>query len=98
NLVQTHAAPANDFGGTALTADPQLSPLVNHGGPTATDPLLPGSPAHDTGVPAVAAGVDQRGLARPSLVGLRGRYYTNLPSNLDGLIFPPHNAGSVDFL
>lgn len=52
-------------------ADPLLDPLADNGGPTQTRRLLPGSPALDAGTSAgltdlnPAAGVDQRGLARP---------------------------------
>jgi hypothetical protein len=49
-----------------LTVDPGLDPagLQNHGGPTKTIALRPGSPAVDAGSAAVTAGVDQRGFAR----------------------------------
>jgi CSLREA domain-containing protein len=36
---------------TNLTGDPKLGPLGNNGGPTATHPLLAGSPAIDSGNP-----------------------------------------------
>lgn len=52
---------------TTLTSDPKLTPLANHGGPTRTHALSPGSPAVDTGVmPPNFPGIfqDQRGLAR----------------------------------
>jgi CSLREA domain-containing protein len=51
---------------------PQLGPLADHGGPTFTHALLPGSSAIDMGSPAVpgSGGIaceatDQRGVARP---------------------------------
>ncbi|MHB8646743.1 MAG: choice-of-anchor Q domain-containing protein [Thermomicrobiales bacterium] len=51
------------------TGDPLLGALVNHGGPTSTSALGPGSAAINTGNPTVCAGaagaVDQRGLPRP---------------------------------
>ncbi|MCI0492873.1 MAG: hypothetical protein L0Z07_08045, partial [Planctomycetes bacterium] len=50
--------------GTAIaTIDPLLGPLANNGGPTQTRALLAGSPAIDTGNPAVALPPtnDQRG-------------------------------------
>lgn len=52
-------------------ADPQLGPLDDNGGPTATHALLPGSPALEGG-PAVPPGptIDQRGIARPQGAGL----------------------------
>jgi uncharacterized repeat protein (TIGR01451 family) len=50
---------ANNFvGGNAM-----LAPLADNGGPTRTHALLPGSPAIDAGVNALAT--DQRGLSRP---------------------------------
>jgi len=49
--------------------DAHLSPLMNHGGPTWTHALLPGSPALDAGVCMTVGGdplaTDQRGLSRP---------------------------------
>jgi hypothetical protein len=51
----------------ALQADPALTALAGHGGPTPTFALQPGSPAIDS-VPATGAGcdpADQRGVARP---------------------------------
>jgi predicted outer membrane repeat protein len=42
--------------------DPKLGPLADNGGSSSTMSLLPGSPALDHGL---AAGLDQRGLARP---------------------------------
>lgn len=42
-----------------------LGPLADNGGPTATQALLPGSPAIDAADPAVCPAVDQRGVARP---------------------------------
>lgn len=50
-------------------ADPQLAPLADRGGPTATRAIAPTSPAVDT-VPATGAGcatTDQRGVMRPVL-------------------------------
>ncbi|HSI86333.1 MAG TPA: MBG domain-containing protein [Candidatus Methylacidiphilales bacterium] len=49
----------------AARLDPMLSPLANHGGPTWTMGLLPGSPALARGKTLAVAGVDQRGVARP---------------------------------
>jgi hypothetical protein len=68
NLIQTN--PASGSGGftgtTTLTGDPLLSPLGNHGGPTQTMALLPGSPAIG-GVTANTSGTpvtDQRSFTR----------------------------------
>jgi hypothetical protein len=50
----------------AYTDDPLLGPLADHGGPTLTQSLLPGSPAIDA-LSAISCTVptDQRGAARP---------------------------------
>ena len=45
--------------------DPKLGTLGNHGGPTPTIPLLPGSIAIDHGDPASFPPTDQRGYPRP---------------------------------
>jgi CSLREA domain-containing protein len=50
--------------GDAQNANPLLGPLANNGGLTQTHGLTAGSPAIDTGSPAVSPG-DQRGVARP---------------------------------
>ncbi len=42
-----------------------LGPLGDHGGPTPTVPLLPGSPAIDSLDPALCSATDQRGVPRP---------------------------------
>jgi hypothetical protein len=44
-----------------VTNHPLLGPLADHGGPTQTHALLPGSPALDAGDPAITSGTDQRG-------------------------------------
>jgi predicted outer membrane repeat protein len=52
----------NAAGDTTGVSDPLLAPLDNHGGPTPTRALLPGSPARNAGVilsPAITS--DQRG-------------------------------------
>jgi hypothetical protein len=49
----------------AVAANLGLGPLGPHGGPTNTHPLLPGSPAIDTGLPAPCTATDQRGMPRP---------------------------------
>jgi predicted outer membrane repeat protein len=65
NLIET----GSGLGGliNTITADPNLGPLQNNGGPTQTHALLPGSPALDAGNNAlIPAGIttDQRGLFR----------------------------------
>ncbi|MBI1917437.1 MAG: right-handed parallel beta-helix repeat-containing protein [Planctomycetes bacterium] len=62
---------SSGFGGSDLTGtgaahlDPKLSPLGDYGGPTQTNPPLPGSPTIDAGNNAGAPATDQRGIARP---------------------------------
>ncbi|MEA2901559.1 MAG: hypothetical protein QOH36_1446 [Actinomycetota bacterium] len=58
-------------GANNITADPQLGPLANNGGPTQTHMISPTSPAFDSGNPAFGAtpAVDQRG--RPRISGQR---------------------------
>lgn len=55
---------------TILAVNPQLAPPGNYGGPTATMPPLPGSPAVDNGVDFITntLATDQRGF--PRLFGL----------------------------
>ncbi len=52
-------------GNSSSRIDPLLGPLADHGGPTWTRALLPGSPAIDTGDSAGAPTSDQRGELRP---------------------------------
>jgi hypothetical protein len=46
--------------------DPQLGPLADNGGPTATHAIAPSSPAVDAGNPTACPATDQRGIARPA--------------------------------
>jgi len=55
--------------GDKVNADPLLGPLQDNGGPTDTMAIPLGSPAVDAGDPAVCPDADQRGIARPQLVG-----------------------------
>lgn len=64
---------SGDTTGNLLNVDPQLGPLQNNGGPTATYALIPGSPAIDKGAPQAPGGnspacaaADQRGVKRPN--------------------------------
>lgn len=57
---------SSSTGGNLTAGNPLLAPLGNYGGPTATRPPLPGSPAIDAGGPTPLTN-DQRGFAR--LVG-----------------------------
>jgi fibronectin-binding autotransporter adhesin len=57
--------------GASITADPQLGPLQDNGGPTATHAPSSGSPAVDAGDDIVCNmppvnGIDQRGVPRPA--------------------------------
>ncbi len=69
DLVRSVASPSvEEMGtvtGTPLTADPLLGALGSNGGPTKTMPLLPGSPAIDSGS-SFGLRTDQRGEPRPS--------------------------------
>ncbi len=47
-----------------IDTDPLLGPLADHGGPTLTMALLPGSPAIDAGVSLADVTTDQRGIPR----------------------------------
>jgi uncharacterized repeat protein (TIGR01451 family)/CSLREA domain-containing protein len=53
--------------GDLVNTDPLLAPLANHGGPTQTFALLPGSPAINAGTATGAPATDARGIARPQL-------------------------------
>jgi predicted outer membrane repeat protein len=64
NLVEDGSGPCATLPGTIIS-DPMLGPLTDHGGPTQTMALLPGSPAIDTGNDANCPSTDQRGVARP---------------------------------
>lgn len=56
--------------GDTLTADPQLQPLADNGGPTLTHALSPGSPAIDAGNNLATLAFDQRGDGYPRVSGL----------------------------
>jgi hypothetical protein len=82
-------------------ADPKLGPLGNHGGPTQTIPLLPGSPALDTGSNALAVdgsgnplATDQRGLPRIFNGTVDIGAYEAQPPALSGDV---NHDGKVDF-
>jgi hypothetical protein len=66
DLVQTtFAQEQGTITGSPVTADPQLGPLANNGGPTQTMAPTAGSPALDAGS-AFGLSADQRGQPRPS--------------------------------
>ena len=56
------AANHNQLGSAAAPIDPKLAALANNGGPTQTMALLPGSPAIDAGLNALAVGPDDKPL------------------------------------
>jgi hypothetical protein len=60
----------NQIGTSASPLDPLLSPLADHGGPTQTYALLPGSPALDAGDPSQSGSPDQRGVIRSGAVNI----------------------------
>jgi predicted outer membrane repeat protein len=72
--LQYGGTTANSCGATILTADPQLGPLADHGGPTLTMALGPGSPAIDAGNSANCPATDQRSQARSDLACDIGAY------------------------
>jgi LPXTG-site transpeptidase (sortase) family protein len=69
--LQFGGTTVNSCGTSIPTADPLLGVLGNYGGTTQTFPLLPGSPAIDSGLSATCAAapvnnLDQRGVTRPA--------------------------------
>ena len=55
--------------GDRTAADPMLGPLADNGGPTWTHMPAVGGPAVDSGDPAAAGAMDQRGVTRPQGAG-----------------------------
>ena len=69
-LIATGPNISDDDSCTGFTvADPLLSALGNHGGPTLTHALLPGSPALDATPDSSCTATDQRGVPRPQGLG-----------------------------
>lgn len=68
-LINTLIA-SNTPAGSDSFPNPKLGPLADHGGPTLTMALLPGSPAIDAGITAGAPATDQRGVTRPQGPGV----------------------------
>lgn len=68
NLIGTSMVPVP---GDTISADPQLGPLANNGGPTATHALLGGSPAINHGSNPLHCKYDQRGPGFPRVKKLR---------------------------
>jgi hypothetical protein len=61
--------------------DPLLGALGAFGGPTATHPLLPGSPAIDRAAACGGTGHDQRGTARPQGAGCDSGAFERSPDD-----------------
>jgi hypothetical protein len=62
-------ATCNPVGSDLVVASSGLGALAQNGGPTATQALLPGSPAIDNADGALCPAVDQRGVPRPQGAG-----------------------------
>jgi hypothetical protein len=69
NDLVMHAATDVTLPSGTLTADPQLLPLANNGGPTRTHLPSPTSPVHDVGANPLGFDFDQRGNGFPRSVG-----------------------------
>ena len=59
------SVPSDLVGTPSNPVDPLLGDLIENGGPTLTQALLPGSPAIDHGPTTGCPAVDQRGFTRP---------------------------------
>jgi hypothetical protein len=68
NLVMSSTGTIS--GTSPLTANPQLGPLQNNGGPTMTMALQPGSPAIGAGMAIAGVTTDQRDFIRPNTPSL----------------------------
>lgn len=64
NLIETNGTAPENCDIPALSLDPRLAPLGDHGGLTQTMSLLAGSPAIDAGDDATCTTTDQRGYPR----------------------------------
>lgn len=64
NLISDATCGAS-AGGTLVSVNPRLAPLVDAGGSTYTQPLLAGSPALNAAKDAFCPATDQRGIHRP---------------------------------
>jgi hypothetical protein len=85
---------SNQIGSASSPVDPLLAPLSYYGGPTQTLPLLPGSPALNTGDPARLGVPDQRGVRRTGGVNI-GAYQASATGFL--LIAPDAIQAGVPF-
>jgi uncharacterized repeat protein (TIGR01451 family) len=66
----------NGVDGDMAGIDPRLGGLADNGGPTATEPLLAGSPAIGRAIASGCPATDQRGVARLSSLCDSGAYQT----------------------
>ena len=62
-------ATCNPVSSDLVVGDPGVAALADNGGPTATQALVPGSPAVDSADGAQCPATDQRGVARPQGAG-----------------------------
>jgi hypothetical protein len=91
---------ATDLGGNQQNANPNLGPLQNNGGTTATMALLPGSPAIAQGAAAsqiaglAVPAFDQRGVPRPAAGIDIGAVQTSMPLPLPPPPPPSASGGS----
>lgn len=100
NLIERPLGTAfmNGVNGDIVGVDPQLGPLTNSGGPTATHALLPTSPAIDAGDPATFEPFDQRGFPRVASGADIGAYELQLAARVAGCPAAPNSTGTVALL
>ncbi|NBY00613.1 MAG: hypothetical protein EBQ87_01315 [Planctomycetes bacterium] len=94
NLVETFGTVIGTFT-PAFTADPQLGPLQNNGGPTFTMALLAGSPAIST-TALVTPNLDQRGFIRSN--NDIGAYAYFAPSAAGAIVVAVNASGQVGLI
>ncbi len=72
NLVMSSSADQTSpiSGAPTVTANPQVGPLQNNGGPTSTMAITTSSPAFNAGIPVAGVTTDQRGVLRPATPSL----------------------------
>jgi len=82
--------------GSLNNTDPKLGPFGDYGGPTATVPLLSGSPAIDAADAFTCPATDQRGISRPYGAGCDiGAFESAPPYTVNGHIHGYLNPGGV---
>lgn len=70
SLVMSRGGNTPTTGEPTVTADPDLGPLQNNGGPTQTMAITTSSPASNAGAPVEGIVTDQRGEPRPNMPAL----------------------------